>query len=115
MSYLPQDVQRALEEAHKAMQRKSRRLCIHVGDNVYPVSQLWEDSFSIDAEDAPKLRGFVDLYDGPRHVSQCLIMTSREEGGERVYDFKWNTDVADKPAVDYVRDENAPIALIASS
>lgn len=112
MSYLPKDVQLALEQAHKAMQRKSQRLCIHVGEEVFPVSHLWEDSFAIDAEVAPKLRGFVDLYDGPRHVSQCLIMTSREENGERIYDFKWNTDVAEKPAVDYVRDEAAPIALL---
>ena len=113
MTYLPQDVLSALEAAHKAMQRKSKRLCIHVGDDIYPVSQLSEASFAISADDAPKLRGFVELYDGPRHLSQCLIMTSREESGDRIYDFKWNTAVANSPAVDYVREENAPIALIA--
>ena len=112
MSYLPKEVQLALQEAHRTMQRKSRRLCVHVGDAVYPIKQLWNDSFAIDADIAPKLRGFVDLYDGPRHVSQCLIMTSREDDGERVYDFKWSTEVADAPAVDYVRNENAPIALL---
>lgn len=112
MSFLPKDVQKALEDAHISVQRKSRRLCVHIGDRAYPVARLWANGFAISAQDAPKLRGHADIYDGARHVSQCLIMTSREEAGERIYDFKWNTDVATQPAIDYVRSDDAPVALL---
>ncbi len=112
MSFLPKDVQHALREAQTRKTRRANRLSVHVGDAAYPVERLWDGGFAISVEDAPKLRGHVDLYNGPRHVYQCLIVTSREEGAERVYDFKWNTEVADRPAVDYVRAENAPVALL---
>lgn len=110
--YLPEAVRKGLEDARKAMQRRSNRLCVHEGDEVYRILRLWEGGFALEAQGAPQLRGFVDIYDGSRHLYQCLIVASYDQDGERVYDFKWSTAVAGGPALDFVRADDAPVALI---
>lgn len=110
--YLPEDVRRGLEEARVAMLRKASRLCVHEGDRVHRVLRLWDGGFAIAADDASPLRGLVDLYDGPRHLAQCLVMQTHEGQGERVYEFKRATAVSDRAPVDFERTEQAPEALI---
>ena len=111
--YLPDDLRKGLEEARVAMLRKASRLCVHDGDRVHRVLRLWDGGFSIAAgDDVPTLRGLVDLYDGPRHLAQCLVIQTREEPGERVYEFKRSTAVAERAPVDFERTEASPEALI---
>ncbi len=110
--FLPKEVREGLEMARKRDLLKKSRLRVHIGDAVFPVLRLWENGFTLDAEEAPSLRGLVDLYDGARHLYQCLIVASQEEGGQMIYEFKRNTAVADRPALDYVRREDAPVALL---
>lgn len=110
--FLPEAVRKGLEDARKSAMRRSSRLCVHDGDKVFKVLRLWDGGFAMDADDAPKLRGFVDIYDGARHLYQCLVMTSFEEAGERIFEFKWHTAVADRPAADFVKDGDGPVALI---
>jgi len=69
----------------------------------------------VDLQDAPQLRGLVDLYDGSRHLYQCLIVASEEEGGEMRYEFKRNTRAVDSAPLDFERDANKPVALIGRS
>ncbi|MBL4812220.1 MAG: hypothetical protein JKX69_07685 [Rhodobacteraceae bacterium] len=109
--FLPEAVRQGLAEAREAMLRKSSRLCVHDGDDVHRVRRLWQGGFAM-AKDAPPLRGLVDIYDGARHLYHCLVVTSREEGGERVYEFKWNTPYADRPALDFVAEQEAPVAYL---
>ncbi len=109
---LPEAVRKGLEEARMAALRRSHRLRIHDGDIVRRVLRLWDGGFSLAAEDAPRLRGFVDLFDGGRHLAQCLVVASREEEGEMIYEFKWQTPVADRPALDFPQPEGGPVALI---
>jgi hypothetical protein len=110
--FLPEAVRKGLEDARVAALRRAHRLCIHDGDELHRVLRLWDGGFALDAKDAPQLRGFVDLYDGSRHLSQCLVVASRDEAGERLYEFKWHTRVTDRPALDFVRAEGAPAALL---
>ncbi len=110
--YLPKEVREGLEKARKAALRKKSRLRIRVGDEVFAVLKLWEDGFALDIEDAPHLRGLVDLYDGGRHLYQCLIVASEEDGAQMKYEFKRSTEVRPTAPLDFVRDENAPVALI---
>lgn len=110
--FLPEAVRKGLEDARKAALRRSSRLCVHDGDDVYRVLRLWDGGFAMDAEDAPQLRGHVEIYDGARHLYQCLVITSREEDGERIYEFKWHTPVSDRPALDFELEGDAPVALI---
>jgi len=109
---LPDDVRAGLELARKRDMRKRNRLRVHVGDDVHTVLRLWNDGFSLDADEAPHIRGFVDIYDGARQLYQCLVMCSSVEGGERIYEFKRQTAVVDKPPLDYYREEDTPVALL---
>lgn len=110
--YLPKEVREGLEQARKRALRKKSRLRIQVGDDIFAVLKLWDDGFALDVEEAPQLRGLVDLYDGQHHLYQCLIIASEEEDGQMRYDFKRSTEVKQKAPLDFVRAENAPIALL---
>ncbi|WP_210529147.1 hypothetical protein [Rubellimicrobium arenae] len=110
---LPEAVRLGLEAARAAAMKRSNRLCIHDQGKVHRVLRMWEGGFALAASDAPPLRGYVDLYDGPRHLSSCLIVALPEEGsGERVYEFKIQMPVIDAPPADFERTETAPAALI---
>lgn len=112
-THLPEAVRKGLEDARVAMLRKSGRLCIHMDDQVFRVARLWDDGFAIVAGDEPhQLRGLVDLYDGPSHIMQCLVVASHEEDGLMVYEFKRATQVTDRPAADFVRAKPEPKALL---
>ncbi len=113
--YLPKEVREGLELARKRALRKKSRLRIHVGQDIFAVLKLWDDGFSLDIEDAPHLRGLVDLYDGSRHLYQCLIVACEEENGQMRYEFKRSTEVKNTAPLDFVREENAPIALLEQS
>ncbi len=115
IEFLPKDVVDGLREAHLRQLAKKSRIRVQVGDEVYPVLHLWKNGFALKMENAPKLRGLVDLYDGIRHISQCLIIASSEEGDLMHYEYKRNTATADRAARDFVAEENAPIALLGAS
>lgn len=110
--FLPKEVQAGLDAARKRALKRKTRLRIHVGDDIYPVLRFEEGGFTLDSANAPYLRGFVDLYDGSRHLYQCLIVASSEEGDEMYYEFKRATAAEDRPPLDFYVDENAPIALV---
>lgn len=112
---LPEAVRLGLEQARKAALRRSSRLCIHVDDQVFRVLRLWDDGFAMDAEDAPQLRGHVDLYDGARHLSQCLVVASQREGDEMVFEFKWNTRVSNHPPADFAFEKESPAGYLPST
>jgi len=108
LEHLPEDIRRGLEAARSRGQRRRSRLCVHVNDAVFPVLRLWETGFAVDARRVPALRGRVDIFDGPRHISQCLIIASEDDGREMIYDFKRATAITDTPVRDYAVDSAAP-------
>lgn len=110
--YLPKDVREGLEAARKQKLRKRSRMRVRAGDQTFTILRAWHDGFALDSEDASRLRGLVDLYEGSRHLSRCLIVASIEEDGETVYEYKRATPVTDKAALDYSKDDDAPVALI---
>ena len=111
-TYVPQSVQDALDKARLQGMKKKNRLRVHAGEEIYPVLRQWTDGFSVEAEVVPQLRGLVDLYDGTRHLSQCLIVASDEDAGEMRYEFKRATLAADQAPLDFYRAPDAPVALI---
>ncbi|MCB6177685.1 hypothetical protein LHP98_06025 [Rhodobacter sp. Har01] len=113
LEFLPQEVRAGLEAARKREERKRSRMRVQVGPEIYPILRFWQDGFALDAKAVPApLRGLVDVYDGSRHVFQCLIVASANENGELICDFKRLTAVTDRPALDYLRDENAPVGYL---
>ncbi len=114
--FLPEAVRQGLEAARLAAQKRSNRLCIHDRGMVHRVLRLWDGGFALAATNGPPLRGYVDLYDGPRHLSSCLIVAAPEEGdGERIYEFKIHMPVSDHPPADFEQTEPTPRALIPPS
>jgi hypothetical protein len=110
--YLPKEVREGLELARRLDLAKKSRLRVHTDAEIFPVRRFWEGGFSLDAEGAPQLRGLVDLYDGARHLYQCLIIASEESAGEMIYEFKRHTAAVDKAPLDFYHEEGAPVALI---
>ncbi|MBL4806614.1 MAG: hypothetical protein JKY31_04905 [Rhodobacteraceae bacterium] len=111
-AHLPKEVLEGLNRARKQAMRKKNRLRVHVGEDIYPVLQLSDTGFEMEQGVAPNLRGLVDIYDGARHLAQCLIIYSEPEGDIMRYEFKRRTDVGNGPAKDFVVDDNAPVALL---
>ena len=114
-TFLPKEVADGLEAARKQALRKKSRLRVQAGLETLTVLKYWDGGFSVDLEDAPKLRGLIDLYDGNIHLYQCLIVAYEEEDSEMRYEFKRNTLSVESAPLDFERAENAPVALIGRS
>lgn len=113
-SYLPKEVREGLDQARERAARKAKsRLRVHVGPEAYSIRRFGGDDFTLKAQGAPRLRGLVDIFDGSRHLYQALIVTASQEGSEMRYEFKRMTKARDQAPLDYDRDRNAPVALIA--
>jgi hypothetical protein len=110
--FLPKDLVEGLAAARKRKARKDSRLRVKAGGQTIQILRHWDGGFAVDAEETQHLRGLVDVFDGATRLSQCLIVASSEEAGERVYEVKRETRVSDQAATDYVRDPKAPIALL---
>lgn len=106
------EIQAGLDAARLAGMRKASRLSIKLDEQTYPVLRMWKTGFAVAADDAPHLRGLVDLYDGANHLFQCLIIAGEEEAGEMQYEFKRATAVAHAAALDFEKAANAPIGYI---
>ena len=112
LEFLPKEISESLRAAQISRAKRRSRLRLRVGDVEHPILRLWVDGMALDAGLVGHLRGLVDVFDGARHVLQCLIVASEVEGGELVCSFKRATAVTEKPALDYWRDENAPVAYL---
>jgi hypothetical protein len=112
LEFLPKDIADGLAMARNREAARKSRLRVQVGEAVFPLLRFWHDGFAMDAAMTPKLRGLVDVYDGGRHIFQCLIIASSEEHGQIVYEFKRNTAVRDTAPLDYWRDEHAPVGYL---
>ena len=111
-TYLPPEVQEGLDAARRRAERRSHRLRVEVEGTPYRILRAWPGGFAVEAEHAPHLRGLVDLFEGARHLSQCLIVAASEEAGEMQYEFKRLTAVASAAARDFVADAEPPAGLI---
>lgn len=109
---LPQTIWNELHAAQSKAASKKTRLRVEANGESYRIEHMTNTGFALDRIDAPKLRGLVDLYDGGRHISQCLIVAASEDGDQMIYDFKRNTTASDGAPLDFVRSENAPVALL---
>ncbi|MGO4907498.1 hypothetical protein ACEN2J_04110 [Pseudorhodobacter sp. W20_MBD10_FR17] len=112
LEFLPDEVRDGLKAAKKREATRKSRLRVQVGGAVFPILRMWEGGIALDADFVPKLRGLVDVYDGAKHVFQSLIVASTVENGELICEFKRSTAVADKAALDFCRDENAPVGYL---
>ncbi|SDW65672.1 hypothetical protein [Litoreibacter albidus] len=114
IEFLPKDVADGLATARLRAAKKRTRLRVQSGDEMIPLVRLTATDFAIELDVAPRLRGLVDIYDGTRHLYQALVVATSVEDDVMVFEFKRNTASAAGPALDFVRDEAAPVALLGS-
>jgi hypothetical protein len=112
LEFFSKELREGFEAARKRQEARKTRLRVQIGSEVYPILRLWDDGMAMDAGQLPHLRGLVDIYDGARHLSQCLIVASTVENGQLICDFKRSTPVTDRPPLDFWRDENAPVGFL---
>ncbi len=111
-TFLPKEVQEGLDKARVNEKRRKARHRVKFDGNMYPVVDLWDNGFSVESEDAPQMRGLVDIFEGPTHLSRCLIIASDEKNGEVSFEFKRSTLVEDQAPLDFALRSDAPIALL---
>lgn len=99
--FLPQAVRDELAAAQKQARRRRATRVVHVGEDAYPILDMSDRGFSVDAQDAPRLRGLIDIYDGPRHLYQALIVASEQDGDLMRYEFKRNTAAQSRAPLDF--------------
>jgi len=110
--YLPQEVREGLETARKATLKRKSRMRVRVDGHDFHILRIWNNGFSLDVDDNPKLRGLVDLYKGEEHVSQCLIVATEEQSGEMRYEYKRQSLPRNSAPLDFVREDGAPAPLM---
>ncbi len=111
-TFLPPDVQAGLDAARKQALRDKHRLRVQAGERKYRVIHAWENGFSLELGEEDTLRGRVDLYDGARLLSQCLIIASEEDGDVMRFEYKRMTEASETQPLDFVKADDAPVALI---
>lgn len=114
LEFFSKELREGFDLARKRQEARKSRLRVQIGTEVYPILRIWDDGMAMDADHLPHLRGLVDIYDGARHLSQCLIVASVVENGQLICNFKRSTQVTDKAPLDFWRDENAPVGYLPS-
>jgi hypothetical protein len=110
--FLPQSIQDELAQARKAARRKKSRWSVHIADEAVPIVEYNSTGFAVDADDAPRLRGLIDIFEGSRHLFQALIVASARDGDVMRYEFKRNTAAGVKPPSDFDEGADAPTILL---
>ena len=111
-AYFSKDVVRGLQKAKRDRSKRVARFCVHAGGEVYPIARLTEDGFEVRAEATPHLRGYVDVYDGPAHLWQCLIVRAEKGPFATRYEYKRQTSAQGGPARDYADDSPQPAGYL---
>ncbi len=107
LEHLPQELSEALARDRRRGRSPRRRLNLRVGEAVVPLLWLGANGFAIAAERGLVLRGLVDVYDGPRHLFQGLIMASAEADGVILYEFKRMSPAREAPPRDFAETASA--------
>ncbi len=84
--------------------RSGRQLVMECGSRRFPVVAMGSDGCLIDAQDGWIPRGFVDIFDGERHVEHCLIVLTAPEGPFLRCTFKRRTASRLAPPLDFAND-----------
>ena len=111
-TFLPKEVQDGLDAARARDLARKARYRVEMNGQQFKILKLRENGFAVDAEHASHLRGLVDVYDGARHLYQCLIVASSEDNNQMWYEYKRSTVADDKAPLDFYRATDAPAGLI---
>lgn len=98
-----------LEREHKARRLRMR---LQDGGRLIDVDEMWKDGFALSRKGPQPERGFVDLFDGARHLYRALIYKVGARGDQQIYGYKISRKAGLSQPSDYERDTSAPIAFL---
>ena len=110
--YLPKELRDQLAAAHQSTKRKRATRSVHVGDEAFAILEMSANGFAVAIDEAPRLRGLIDIHEGAQHLYQALIVASSEDGDLMRYDFKRNTATAHTAPVDFIQSDTRPAGLL---
>ncbi|SFJ29908.1 hypothetical protein [Jannaschia pohangensis] len=113
--FLPRDVREGLANARARDRKKTGgRLRVHVGDDWYPITSYDDTGFEVALDIAPKLRGLVEIHEGPNLLRSVLIVAIEPEGDVMRYAFKRATAARTSAPLDYERVSEQPTAYLSA-
>jgi len=111
-NFLSRDILSGLSKARAKPKDRKHRLRLRVGNEVFPLIDAWKGGFSVARADCPNLRGFVELFDGSRHLASCLVICAHQDDEVMRYEYKRVTRAALETPKDFAIDASAPAGLI---
>ena len=113
--FLPKEIRDQLAASQRSAKRKRATRSVHIGDEAFAILEMSNDGFAVIADEAPRLRGLIDIYDGAQHLYQALIVASSQDGDMMRYDFKRNTAAVRDAPVDFVHAKTRPAGLLSKA
>lgn len=100
------DILAGLETGRRTGQRiRSAGAVVVANNQVLPILNLDEDSFTLRACDAKGLRGLVHIKNGGQTVCEGLILASEKHGDNVRFTIKRTDPVVENGALDFLRAE----------
>ena len=110
---LPEAVRAGLLRARERDRRATGgRLRVQAGEAWHPILAYDAHGFEVSLDAALRLRGLVEIHDGPRHVHSALIVATEPSGGVMRYVFKRSTPARATAPLDYARECDAPAGYL---
>ena len=110
---LPQAVREGLVRVRDRERRATGgRLRVQAGEAWHPILACDATGFEVALDVAPRLRGRVEIHDGPRHLHTALIVATEPSGGTMRYVYKRSTPARATAPLDYARDGEAPAGYL---
>lgn len=97
---------------NRSNRKRKHRLHLQDGDLTIRINEMWDGGFTIPLDAELPQHGFVDLFDGPRHLAHALIMQTGMDAEERHFEFKIVRDATLGAPRDFSEDGQAPVAAI---
>lgn len=113
---VPSEARESLSRA-EARDRKASagRMRVQVGEAWYPIAALDDAGFEVALDVAPKLRGLVEIHEGPRLLRSALIVAMGPIGDVMRYAFKRTTAPRMTAPLDYERTDALPSGYLAAT
>lgn len=96
----------------RAKREGPNRLRLRDGRRVIQIAENWGSGFALDRAGPQPGRGFVDLFEGERHLRHCLVYKTGESTDRTYYGYKLSHEVTRGRPLDFARRADAPVALL---
>ena len=102
------EIATALDAEGRRLRRRASRYRVALGERRLPVLELTGRGFTIEAEEPPHFRGFVEIFEGDTRIACRLAVCAAARDGVVVYEFKRESPGAgDRVPADHVAPGNA--------